>query len=187
MFQRNRPQAVWHQLVLSWCTMVSEVKWRGVQERKNIDYAKQHLTPSSSSRKVQLQKHSISSGDVRTKQNINKNKKERYLGIVIPQLPGKDVKGWCISWIEGKVIPVFTSARKRHKHDSYKSVQRVGSCDLLCKMKFRWERTANGYPPGCEVCSTSQQGGIGAVFLPMLANLESWARKLHCWCDQCCQ
>ena len=53
---------------------------------------------------------------MRTKQNnINKNKKERYLGIVIPQLPGKDVKGWCISWIEGRVIPVFTSARKKRR------------------------------------------------------------------------
>ena len=46
---------------------------------------------------------------MRTKQNI-KNKKERYLGIVIPQLPGKDVKGWCISWIEGKVIPGYLSS-----------------------------------------------------------------------------
>ena len=69
---------------------------------------------------------------MRTKQNITKKEEEeRYLGIVIPQLPGKDVKGWCISWIEGKVIPVFTSARekKRHRHDTYKTVQRVGSCD----------------------------------------------------------
>ena len=54
---------------------------------------------------------------MRTKHNINIyiNKKERYLGIVIPQLPGKDVKGWCISWIKGKVIPVFTSARKKRR------------------------------------------------------------------------
>ena len=61
----------------------------------------------------------------------------------------------------------------RHRHDSYKTVQRVGSCDSLCKMKFWRERTANGCPPGCEVCGTSQQGGIGAVFLPMLASLDS--------------
>ena len=51
----------------------------------------------------------------KTKHNINKNKKEIYLGIVIPQLPGKDVKGWCISWIEGKVIPLFTSAREKRR------------------------------------------------------------------------
>ena len=38
-------QAVWHHLVLSWCTMVSEVKRRFVQESKNIDYAGQHHTP----------------------------------------------------------------------------------------------------------------------------------------------
>ena len=42
------------------------------------------------------------------KQNI-----ERYLGIVIPQLPDKGVKGWCIKWIKGKVIPVFTGAMKK--------------------------------------------------------------------------
>ena len=40
---------------------------------------------------------------------------ERYLGIFIPQLPDKGVKGWCISWIEGMVIPVFTSARKKRR------------------------------------------------------------------------
>ena len=61
----------------------------------------------------------------------------------------------------------------RHKHDSYKTVQRVSICDPLCKMKFWCERTANGHPPGCEVCGTSQQDGIGAVFLPMLVNLDS--------------
>ena len=27
----------------------------------------------------------------------------------------KDVKGWCISWIKGKVIPVFTIARKKRR------------------------------------------------------------------------
>ena len=45
MVQRNPPQAVWNHLVLSRCTMVSEVKSRGVQETKNIDYAKQHHNP----------------------------------------------------------------------------------------------------------------------------------------------
>ena len=34
MSQRNPPQAVWHHLVLPWCTMISEFKRRGVQERK---------------------------------------------------------------------------------------------------------------------------------------------------------
>ena len=42
MVQRNPPHAVWYHLVLSWCTMVSEVKRQGVQESKNIDYAKHH-------------------------------------------------------------------------------------------------------------------------------------------------
>ena len=45
MVKRNPLQAVWCHLVLSRCTMVSEVKRRGVQESKNIDYAKQHHTP----------------------------------------------------------------------------------------------------------------------------------------------
>ena len=36
---------VWYHLVLSWCTMVSEVKRRGAHESKNINYAKQHHTP----------------------------------------------------------------------------------------------------------------------------------------------
>ena len=45
MVQRNPPQAAWYHLVLSWCTMVSEVKRQGVQESKDIDYAKQHHTP----------------------------------------------------------------------------------------------------------------------------------------------
>ena len=45
MVKRNPPPAVWYHLVLSWCTMVSEVKRRGVQEWKNNDYAKQHRTP----------------------------------------------------------------------------------------------------------------------------------------------
>ena len=45
MVQRNPPQAVWNPIVLSWCTMVSEVKRRGMQESINIDYAKQHHTP----------------------------------------------------------------------------------------------------------------------------------------------
>ena len=40
-------------------------------------------------------------------------KRERYLGIGIRQLPDKGVNGWCISWIEGRVIPVFTSAREK--------------------------------------------------------------------------
>ena len=44
MVQRNPRLAVWYHLVLSWCTMVSEVKGRGMQESKNIDYAKQHHT-----------------------------------------------------------------------------------------------------------------------------------------------
>ena len=47
MVQRNPPQAMWYHLVLSWYTMVSEVKRRGVQESKNIDYTKQHHTPHS--------------------------------------------------------------------------------------------------------------------------------------------
>ena len=59
--------------------------------------------------------HSISGGDVRTKHNINKKYERRYLGIVIPQLPGKGVNGWCISWIEGKVILVFTGAMKKRR------------------------------------------------------------------------
>ena len=45
MVQRNPPLSVWHHLVLSWCTMVSEVKRRDMQEGKNIDYSKQHHTP----------------------------------------------------------------------------------------------------------------------------------------------
>ena len=45
----------------------------------------------------------------------HKKGKERYLGIVIPQLTDKGVKGWCISWVEGKVISVFTSARKKRR------------------------------------------------------------------------
>ena len=52
---------------------------------------------------------------MRTKHNIKKEKKERYLGIVIPQLTGKDVKGWFISWIEGKIILVFTSGREKRR------------------------------------------------------------------------
>ena len=50
---------------------------------------------------------------MRTKQNITKKGKERYLGIVIPQLPYKGVTGWFISWIEGKVIQVFTRAMEK--------------------------------------------------------------------------
>ena len=45
MVRRTPPQAMWYQLVLSWCTMVSEVKRRGMQESKDIDYAKQHHIP----------------------------------------------------------------------------------------------------------------------------------------------
>ena len=45
MVQRNPQQAVWSHLVLLWCTMVTEVKKRCVQDSKNIDYAKQHHTP----------------------------------------------------------------------------------------------------------------------------------------------
>ena len=45
MGQREPPQAVLHHLAPSRCTMASEVKRRGVQEEKNIDYAKQHHTP----------------------------------------------------------------------------------------------------------------------------------------------
>ena len=45
MALRKPPQTLWYHLVLSWRTMVSEVNWRGVQESKNIDYAKQHHTP----------------------------------------------------------------------------------------------------------------------------------------------
>ena len=45
MVLKKTTQAVWHHLVLSWCTMVSEVKRRFVQESKNIDYAGQHHTP----------------------------------------------------------------------------------------------------------------------------------------------
>ena len=30
--------------------------------------------------------------------------------------------------------------KKKHRHVSYITVQRVGSCDPLCKMKFWWER-----------------------------------------------
>ena len=33
-FQREQPQAVWYHLPLSWCTMISEVKRRGVLENK---------------------------------------------------------------------------------------------------------------------------------------------------------
>ena len=76
---------------------------------------------SSSSSKVQLQKSEdkrtalVSGCEDETKHNIKKKFEKRYLGIAIPQLPGKGVKGWCISWIEGKVIPVFTSARKKEE------------------------------------------------------------------------
>ena len=34
MVLREPPQAVWYHLALSWCTMVSEVKRRGVKEKK---------------------------------------------------------------------------------------------------------------------------------------------------------
>ena len=34
MVQREPPQAMWHYLALSWCTMVSEIKRRGVLENK---------------------------------------------------------------------------------------------------------------------------------------------------------
>ena len=52
---------------------------------------------------------------MRTKQNktLEKKRKEIYLGIVIPQLPDKGVKGCCIIWIEAKVIPVITRATKK--------------------------------------------------------------------------
>ena len=56
---------------------------------------------------------------------------ERYLGIFNPQLPGKCVKGWCISWIEGKIISAFTCAREknmRYKHGSYNELAAVTSC-----------------------------------------------------------
>ena len=43
---------------------------------------------------------------------LGQKKKDNH-SIFIPQLPDKGVKGWCISWIEGKVIPVFASARKK--------------------------------------------------------------------------
>ena len=36
---------VWYHLVLSWCTMFSEVTRRGVHESNNIDFDKQHHTP----------------------------------------------------------------------------------------------------------------------------------------------
>ena len=42
MVQRNPLQAMWYHLVLSWCTVVSEAKRRGVQESKNIDHTKHH-------------------------------------------------------------------------------------------------------------------------------------------------
>ena len=53
--------------------------------------------------------------DVRTKQDKTLKKgKERYHGIIIPQLHDRGVNVWCISWIEDKAIPVFTSARKNN-------------------------------------------------------------------------
>ena len=42
--QRNQAQTEWYHLDLSWCTMASDVKRRGVLESKNIDYVKQHHT-----------------------------------------------------------------------------------------------------------------------------------------------
>ena len=45
MDQKNPPQAVWHHLVLSCCTMVFEAKRRGVKKCKNIDYVTQRHTP----------------------------------------------------------------------------------------------------------------------------------------------
>ena len=45
MVPKKTTQAVWHHLVLSWCTMVSQVKKRFVQDSKEIDYDKQHHTP----------------------------------------------------------------------------------------------------------------------------------------------
>ena len=45
MDKRNPTQAAWYHLVLLWCYMASEVKRRGVQKSKNIDYTKQHHTP----------------------------------------------------------------------------------------------------------------------------------------------
>ena len=38
---------------------------------------------------------------------------EKYIFIVVRQLPDKGVKGWCISWFKGMVIPVFTSVGKK--------------------------------------------------------------------------
>ena len=41
----------------------------------------------------------------------------------------------------GSMVRLFQSLlvrgkKIRHKHDSYKMVRIVGSCDLMCKMKF---------------------------------------------------
>ena len=45
MVLKKTTHAVWHQLVLSWCTIVSQVKKRFVQDSKAIDYVRQHHTP----------------------------------------------------------------------------------------------------------------------------------------------
>ena len=42
-----------------------------------------------------------------------KARNEGYLGIAFPQLSDKGVKGWCINWIKGKVIPVFAGAMEK--------------------------------------------------------------------------